>query len=115
MAERLQPNVVARIDRDYLSRGGYLHGEPMEKRIGTEWTLGSIKDSTGGVIDLTDAEKVRFRLLDDDNEVYYGGWLLDDVDCFIQDAVLEWGKYDSGCTTIQVKQEPNGEWRTDIG
>jgi hypothetical protein len=106
----LKPNVVARIDRDYIAEGDDV------KRIGSEWTVESIRDSTGGVLDLTDAHKVRFRLLDDDGEVYYGGWLLDDVDCFVQDAVLEWGKYDSGCTTIEVKDDkPGSNWRRDIG
>ena len=79
------------------------------------WTVDSIENSLHITLDLEGAEKVRFRLLDDDNEVYYGGWLLDDSEATVQEAVLEWGKYDAGCTTIQVKYPDDTEWRTDIG
>lgn len=55
---------------------------------------------------------VRFRLLDDDREVYYGGWLHDDDECENQSACLYWGMYDSGCTIIEVKRE--GQWVQEI-
>ena len=103
--------VVAHLDRDYIAEGDDV------KRVGNEWTVESIENSLHITLDMEDAQKVRFRLLDDDGEVYYGGWLLNDEDCIVQEGVLEWGKYDAGCTTIQVRDSsmPTDEWRTDIG
>lgn len=58
-------------------------------------------------------DQVRFRCKDDDGEVYYGGWLLNDHDGLVQYAVLEWAQRDAGCTTIEVKI--NGKWVQEIG
>lgn len=58
-------------------------------------------------------DKVRFRLLDDDREVYYGGWLHDDGKAENQMRVLEFGTIDAGATIIEVKR--NGEWVIEIG
>lgn len=57
--------------------------------------------------------RIPFKLYDDDNELYYEGWLIDDDECMTQQFVLDWAKYDSGCTTIKVKK-PAG-WIQEIG
>lgn len=99
-----------KIDRDYLpgdtTRVGY--GEDHE-RIPLFAAVAGIES---GPLPVTE-ETVRFRLLDDDGEVYYGGWLHDDDDCENQFAALRFGEGDAGATEIQVKR--NGEWVTEIG
>lgn len=56
---------------------------------------------------------IRFRLKDDDGEIYYEGQLTDDEDCQNQTAALRWGESDAGCTTIEVKRD--GKWTQEIG
>lgn len=56
---------------------------------------------------------VKFRLFDDDGELYYEGRLTDDDECENQSAALRFGEADAGCTTILV--ERNGEWTQEIG
>lgn len=56
----------------------------------------------------------KFKLYDDDNELYYSGWLKDDGgELLVQQFVLAWAMADSGCTSI--KTERNGEWVQEIG
>lgn len=104
--------IVARIDRDYLYDGK----DSIPNHVGTHWTSGTVMEHMDlGQVD-TDyfpTEQTRFRLLDDDDEVYYEGWLLNDWECAVQITVLSWGTYDSGCTTIEVKK--NDEWVREIG
>ncbi len=107
-----------KIDRDYISDPGE------ESRVGTteEHTrvpliaviaLGAesedlpTKDDAGNDLPL-----VRFRMKDDDGEVYYGGELHDDDECLNQEAALSYGMGDAGCTTIEVKRD--GEWVLEI-
>jgi hypothetical protein len=59
------------------------------------------------------APKVRFRMKDDDGQVYYEGWLHNDDECLNQDAALHYGRADAGCTTIEVKL--GGKWVQEIG
>ena len=87
-----------KIDRDYISEKDEVSRVGSE---GADWAT------------LNQGEKIRFRLKDDDGEIYYGGWLLDDEDCINQESALNYGMYDAGCTTIEVKR--NGEWVQDIG
>ena len=47
-----------------------------------------------------------FRLLDDDDIVYYSGLLFEDSDDEFEP--LDWAMADSGCTQIEYKQ--NGEF-----
>ena len=56
---------------------------------------------------------VKFRLFDDDGELYYEGRLTDDDDCENQSAALRFGEADAGATVILV--ERNGEWVMEIG
>ena len=88
------------IDRDYLSEPGE------ESRVGMDSGLDRWATSMK-------RPKIRFRLLDDDKIVYYGGWLHDDRDCMNQSDALAFGMHDAGCTEIQVKRE--GKWVTEIG
>ena len=105
--------IVAMVDRDYLwqkwNKEGGEHGNT--DRRGTVWTAGVDLN----VVDAIKSPKVRFRCLDDDGVVYYGGWLYDDDMSEVQFAVLDWAKYDAGCTTIEVKDSSTNEWRQDIG
>lgn len=56
---------------------------------------------------------IKFRMFDDDGELYFSGELTDDDECVNQVSALSWGTWDSGCTTIKV--ERNGVWEQDIG
>lgn len=55
---------------------------------------------------------VNFRLLDDDGEVYYEGRCHDDADCLNQEAALDWGATDAGCTMIEVHRD--GLWKQEL-
>ena len=107
---------VAKIDKDYLANSE----EQFPTRVGTEWTEHELKEyfarqNLGE--ELTDLNlednKTRFRLLDDDREVYYGGWLLNDDQCLVQMMVSAWGTYDAGAIHIEIKKD--GEWVMEIG
>lgn len=103
--------VIAELRHDYFARR---YNEAPKK--GVQWTVAQLHQHC----DPDDVEewqptphKTYWRLKDDDGEIYYGGWLYDDGQCLTQWLVLEWGKWDSGCTTIEVKR--NDEWVMDIG
>lgn len=109
---------VAKVDRDYLNekwnREGGEHNNT--SNVGVQWTVAELHQHSDfdERTHTLPSDKTRFRLLDDDGEVYYGGWLLDDDGCNVQMIVLEWGTYDSGCTAIEIRSE-NNEWVRDIG
>ena len=50
--------------------------------------------------------------MDDDDEVYYEGLLVDNDQCDAQISVLDYTMYDAGCVQVQVKR--GGKWITDI-
>lgn len=84
----------------------------------TEWRDIEVQNYFGGMIgdeapDSYPEIRTRFRLLDDDDIVYFGGWLRNDDYCAVQQTVLSWGTWYAGCTTIEVKI--NGEWKREIG
>jgi hypothetical protein len=56
---------------------------------------------------------VKFRLFDDDGELYYEGRLTDDDECENQSAALRFGEADAGCTTILVLR--GHMWTQEIG
>lgn len=101
-----------KIDRDYIAEPGEAtrvgHSEEYE-RIPVYTAFAGI---TSGPLPIT-GDTVRFRLLDDDGEVYYGGWLHDDPEGRNQFAALSFGEGDAGATEIQVSR--NGEWVTEVG
>lgn len=43
--------------------------------------------------------KFHFKLYDDDGILYYSGYMADDSDF----SPLDWAMYDSGCTTIKIR------------
>lgn len=88
--------MYARIDRDYINRGEYEE----YNRVGT--TFGTAEQSEG--------ERQRFRLLDDDREVYYGGESDDEA----LETVYEFGVRDAGAVILQQKNA-EGEWVDVIG
>lgn len=59
-------------------------------------------------------ERTKFQLYDDDGELYYAGWLLNDDQGIVQQFVLSWGQSDSGCTTIYVHVS-EGKYEQQIG
>lgn len=48
-----------------------------------------------------------FRLLDDDDEVYYTGWIKPDTDEFA--PLDDFGMPNAGCTSIQFQKEDTWE------
>lgn len=56
---------------------------------------------------------VRFKLFDDDGELYYSGVLSDDDECENQIAALRWGETMAGCAIVKVKRD--GEYVQEIG
>lgn len=60
--------------------------------------------------ELDPSTSYKFRLLDDDDEIYFSGLSTscDDDDAFLP---LDWAKNRYGCTYIQYLQ-PNGIWET---
>lgn len=105
MAKKIE---VIKIDRDYIAVEG------ISSRVGCTWEA-SADDSRDdwAANPIAEGDKVRFRLLDDDGEVYYGGWLLNDDDCLNQQVALAWAMRDAGCTEVQIKKDE--EWVTEIG
>jgi hypothetical protein len=111
--ERKQQFVVAKVDRDYLDMDGEM----------PEWTYDHLEEigwfDDYDTVDfnrrmVADSEKMRFRIRDDDGEVYFGGWLLNDDYALIQAAVLHWATGDSGATEIQVRRNSDEDWRNEI-
>jgi hypothetical protein len=88
---------IAQIDRDYISAPEF------KSRAGIYWTRDQV-DADG----IEDASRLRFRMKDDDGEIYYGGWLLNDPQGEVQLMLLQWGAHDAGCTSIEVKLD--GKW-----
>ena len=101
--------IVAMIDKDYINKSP----EDTEfNRCGMKWTL---DESDINHAHIVNAPRVRFRCKDDDGEVYFGGWLLNDEGCELQYEILKWAGRDAGCTTIEVKDSSTNKWRQDIG
>lgn len=74
--------------------------------------LGESLGGGGAVGKKTKEMTIAIRLYDDDDELYYSGWmtqeLMDSEDCF---APLDWAMFNAGCTSMQYK-EPGKEWAT---
>jgi hypothetical protein len=68
--------------------------------------------SRGWGDEVDEVATLRFRLRDDDGEVYYTGWLVDDDEAMSQDAALTYGANDAGCTRIEVLRD--GVWVQEI-
>lgn len=93
-----------RIDKDYISDDG--------DRVGVEGH--KFFDFPLVENDLPTTDKlIRFRMKDDDGEIYYEGELHNDSEAKNQLMALEFGKFDAGCTTIEVKV--GRKWIQEIG
>lgn len=106
-------STLAKVDKDYLFDA---HEDDVDSKVGTRWTANEVKLHYHEPFESIqfDEKSSRFRLKDDDGNIYYGGWLFDDRGCALQQLVLEWGAHDSGCTTIEVKND-KGEWVQHLG
>lgn len=83
-----------KIDRDYINGGD---GDSTPSRVGIHSPGPELEGPT-----------FRFRILDDDGEVYYGG--VADADAAENDeapsglySALKWAEHDAGATDIQVR------------
>lgn len=93
--------IVAKIEKDHIADkfSGF------ESLVGKEWEANEGEYS---------GPNRHFRMYDDDGELYYEGWLIDDDDAMVQSEVLRWGMWDSGCTTLKILNN-NNEWEQVIG
>lgn len=106
--------IVAEIDRDYITKE-----LEMPTRVGKKFDM---LDSFTATLLPHLPPKVRWRCKDDDGEIYYGGWLLNDSGGEVQIEVLRYCMHDAGCTTIEVKYQPTetdpvpeARWIQEIG
>ena len=85
------------IDRDYIN------GDDVPSRVGRSYSWHpSMRNHP---------ETVRFRALDDDGEVYYGGYLLEAVDGESTGSnLLDYVMRDAGAVCLQVREGPNEAW-----
>src|SRR4051794_3184771 len=103
--------IVAQIDKDHL----WEPGDSTPSRVGMRWTIKAselLEMFPNSPVE--GLSKTRFRVLDDDGIVYYGGWLYNDPDCAIQSQVSLWATHDSGAPRIQVK-DLDKKWVYEIG
>lgn len=94
-----------RVDRDYITDDG---DPALPSRVGT--------CSNGWTPEMAaDPDAVRFRLLDDDGNVYYGGVLLEAEDRESAGwELLQWGGWDAGAVALDVRNG-SGEWEGYMG
>lgn len=95
------------IDRDYINVGS----DAQHSRVGIGETATSFHR---GVAVAEVSNPVRFRVLDDDGEVYYGGaisraWI--DGEEELAFSPLAWAMGDAGATELQYHYG-DGAWRT---
>jgi hypothetical protein len=101
--------VMWKIDKDYIN-------DTLHTSVGVEGDRWVDYPITSEYPELpTTPETTRFRLLDDDEIVYYGGWLHNDTECLNQLMALKYGKRDAGCTIIEVWNIATNKWEREIG
>jgi hypothetical protein len=116
--------IVAEITRDHLAEKWDKENRnrvPEENtHVGKEFHYDAMQDWWGWEDEVpvdTDLpkEKTEFKLYDDDDELYYSGWLLNDDWCAVQQFVLKWAEADSGCTRITVYKGFHEGYVQEIG
>ena len=115
--------VVAEITRDHLYEKWQNEGHIKEDDInhkGKEFHYDAMQDWWGWedecvAKDDIPEEKTKFKLFDDDDELYYSGWLLNDAECIVQSFVQKWAEADSGCTTILIYKDSEAGFVQEIG
>jgi hypothetical protein len=100
---------VIEITKDLLSEPGE------ETRVGLSWEQDDIESLAFFERVKWDERASQFRLKDDDGEIYYTGWLINDPYCCAQQVLLQWAARDAGCTTIEVRKDLYSEWKQEIG
>lgn len=107
---------VAEITKDHLFDNLDI-GDHTE--AGRQFDYDAMRDWWGWELELTEGnipkEKTKFKLYDDDDELYYEGWLLNDDWCIVQQFVLKWAEVDSGCTLITVYKDAEAGYVQEIG
>jgi hypothetical protein len=101
------------IDRDHLNSGDASSRVGWGQKAGDEGGFHSVT-ITRGLSASSVSDPVRFRVLDDDGEPYYGGaiardWL--DGDEELAFGPLAFAQADAGCTIMQYRNSA-GEWET---
>lgn len=108
------------IDREYgpvmegvSPRRGYGQNDPEPVLEDADRILGPQVSVKTGLKASEVKDPVRFRLLDDDGEVYYGGaisrsWLEGEEALAFHP--LAFGETDAGCTSLEYR--PHGKWVT---
>lgn len=118
----MSPFVVAEITRDHLYERWFKEnrkydGDSQAGRLFTYEALENWWDFPDEVEELhlttNPNNKTKFKLYDDDDELYYSGWLYNDDQCIVQQFVLKWAEADSGCTTILIHN--GSEYVQEIG
>lgn len=95
-----------KIDKDYINENNSRSGVSGESvNIGLPYNP--------EFVDLPEGPAVRFRMKDDDGNIYFGGWLNNDKEGLNQQAALAYGMHDAGCTTIEIKV--GEKWIQEIG
>jgi len=57
----------------------------------------------------------KFKLYDDDDNLYYSGALTDNCACDMQQKLLDWAMNDAGCTEILVDWNDGFGFHPEIG
>lgn len=106
--------VVAEIDRDYL----WQRSDADPSRVGRKFEM---TVAASYQLTQTGYTKVRWRTKDDDGDICYGGWLLNDSEGEVQQEILRYCQADVGATIIEIKvinaERGTGimEWVQEIG
>ena len=95
-----------KITKDHINGPESDHYEPEFDRTGM------IHDIYLDGSPMPDGPEARFRMYDDDKELYYEGVLGDDPYSENEMEALNYGIWDAGCTIIEVMR--NGTWKREI-
>ncbi len=84
----------------------YLEGDDFEE---TSFGVAGPRDIPDKMLDdLIDGNGEKFRLYDDDNELYYQGRIIGDFDGF--EPLDDYGEGNAGCTMIAYYDDVTKEW-----
>lgn len=116
--------VVARIDQDHISAdepGFNQEGREFEYQTMKLWYVGQNFGMQEAIDEVSSIEALKidpvtkFKLYDDDDELYYEGWLRNDPGCIVQMFVLAWGESYAGCTKITIYKNAEAGYVQEIG
>lgn len=98
--------VLITITRDVSCEGDDIIGAECN-RAGKEFTITRAGGSRFAI-----GPKVEFRTKDDDGNIGFEGWLIDDADTYNQECMRDYAASDHGDTTIEVKR--GRSWVQDL-